>query len=570
MYSKTINISNVISNNYSQAVKKENTVSKSFGQNSNSAPRKINSENYRAYAPILFKGNAPKITNAFIITGQGENIPLMATRTNESYLIDFDSQTEIIYGVDAIRYLDNKSEFKYDTQIIFPKKSSGVLHIDSKNIELAENSSVLINAGTKADVELQQGYPMVIISKKDYDWYERYSRDSKNENIKSKFVELTKYNAHSYNGEFSLNSLLPDKMRDEKFLNSLSINKWASGNGLLDDIYSKKGLLSDEEAATIEFIKNAVDKLEENRMLEHKDNGYVHLAKPYAKDYLINDMKDKGFTQEEINLLVPVFMQAREVKGAGKFAIKNPAADYPKELILKMKTAGILHNNQKDSETNIYWKECYSSEESLREKLTKLNFSEDEQNLIIQNWENANSIGFDLSGLKFINENVAVYNLNDKINNWTNEKTNWVSNSTAIASSDGKTPFVGVSMVQTDEHKPIKMSEIRKEEVLHAHPNLDEKRQTEMYLVTSGAAALNIVKDGKTTVQILKEGELAVVGPGVVHCVNSISGEYEHIVAQLPSAFQYGFSFKTTVVPPADYDKEKLEEQAIQELSKLN
>ena len=108
---------------------------------------------------------------------------------------------------------------------------------------------------------------------------------------------------------------------------------------------------------------------------------------------------------------------------------------------------------------------------------------------------------------------------------------------------DGKTPFVGVSLVQTDKKGPIRISEIRKGECLHTHPNLKEKRQTEVYMVTSGKAALNVVKDGKTQIKILDEGELAVIGAGVPHCINSVMGEYEHIVAQVPSAFQYGFGF---------------------------
>lgn len=570
MYINSID-NKILSNGITVSTKRNDTA-----KNIETSPLKVeinqlSAENIRAnFAPISFKGNVPRIKNAYIITSQGEDIPLMATKANESYLIDFDSQTEVIYGIDAIKFLDNKNEFKYDTQVIFPKKSSGYLHIDGKDVKLTENSAVLINAGTKADVELQKGYPMVVISKKDYDWYERYSRNAKDENIRSKFLELMYHNSHSYNGEFSMNSFLPDKMRDESFLRNLSINKWESGNNLLNDIYSKKDLMNEQDKQTIEFIKCAVDKLDRNGMLEHNEDGYIRLVMPYAQDYLVKDMNKKGFTDDEIKLLVPVFMQAREVKTAGKFAIKNPAGDYPKELILKMKNAGILHNNKKDADENIYWKDCFSSERSLRERLSQCDFSDYEQNLIVQNWIKTNSTGFDLSGLKFINKNVAVYNLNDKINNWTNEKTNWVSNSTAIASSDGKTPFIGVSMVQTDECRPIKMSEIRKEEVLHAHPNLEEKRQTEMYLVTSGAAALNVVKDGKTNVKILKEGELAVVGPGVVHCVNSILGEYEHIVAQLPSAFQYGFCFKTTVEPPKDYDKELLEQQAIEKLSKIN
>ena len=74
------------------------------------------------------------------------------------------------------------------------------------------------------------------------------------------------------------------------------------------------------------------------------------------------------------------------------------------------------------------------------------------------------------------------------------------------------------------------------------------------------------MKNGKSGVQILKEGDLAVVGPGVLHCINSILGDYEHIVVQVPSAFQYGFDFKQTVKPPSDYDEDKLKLEAKIEL----
>ena len=562
--------SNKINNNLSlsknKAINSASNVSVPFKLSVN----QLNAENIRAnFSPISFRGNVPQIKNAYIITGEEDDIPLMATKQNESYLIDFDSQTEVIYGIDAIRFLNNQNSFIYDTQVIFPKKAEGILSIDGKDVPLPENSALLINEGTRAKVKTKKGFPMVIMSKKDYDWYERYGRNPQDSGIRNKFLELMYYNSHSYNGEFSTNYFLPEKMRDENFLKTISINKWESKNNLLNDIYAKKDKLSENDRKTVEFIKATVDKLEKNQMLQHREDGYVKLTNPYAKDYLIKDMKEKGFTDEEIQLLVPVFMQARDVKSSGKFALKNSVSDYSPELLDKLKSSGILFDNKTDADKNIYWKECFPNENSLRHKLSSCSFTYDEVNIVVANWLKANSTGFDLSGLKFLNGNVAVYNLNDKLNNWTNEKTNWVSNSTAIASTDGKTPFVGVSMVQMDEQKPVKMSEIRKEEVLHAHPNLEEKRQTEMYLVTSGAAALNVVKNGKTCVKILKEGELAVVGPGVAHCVNSILGEYEHIVAQLPSAFQYGFGFKSTVEPPSDYNKQELENQAINELSKL-
>ncbi len=527
-------------------------------------------ENLQAnYAPVSFKGNAPKITNAYIITGEKEDLPLLVTKKNESYVIDFDSQTEIIYGVDAVRYLDQASDFHYDTQVIFPKKSEGILHIEGKKIPLSENSAVMINSGTNAKVEVKKGYPLMIISKKDYDWYERYGKDAKDLNIRNKFLELMYYNSHLYNGEFTPNVLLPEKLRDEAFLKSISIDKWVVRNDLVIELYAKKDLLNEQDRETVEFTKGLMDKLYQKQIILAKDDGYVSFVPLYNVNYMKSYLMHNGFSEKEINLLLPIYKQARQVHMDAMFSHRNPVEGYNSDLIEKMKEKGILYSNKKDADRWIYWKECFGNEESLRKRLTKEGFTLEEQAEVVRNWNSANNTGFDISGLKFIDENVAVYNLDDKLNNWTHEKTNWVTNSTAIASTEGKTPFIGVSMVQTDEKRPIKMSELRREEKLHAHPNLEEKRQTEIYVITSGAAALNVVKEGKSCVKILKEGELAVVGPGVSHCVNSILGEYEHIVAQVPSAFQYGFSFKSIVDNPDDYDESELQKAAFEELNKI-
>lgn len=137
----------------------------------------ISSENIKAnFTTLTFKGNIPQIKNAYIITSQTEDIPLLITKKNDSYVVDFDSQTEIIYGLDAVKYLNSKDEFQYDTQIILPKKATGILHLKNKDIKLNENSAVLLNAGTKANLEIQKGYPMIVVTKKDYDWYEHYEK----------------------------------------------------------------------------------------------------------------------------------------------------------------------------------------------------------------------------------------------------------------------------------------------------------------------------------------------------------------------------------------------------------
>ena len=519
---------------------------------------------------INFKGNASRIDNAYIITGEENDLPLLVTKKNDSYVVEFDSQTEIIYGIDAKRYLENKDYFEYDTQIIFPKKSKGKITLENgKTITTDENSAILINEGTKAKVDSTKGYPFIVISKKDFDWYERHNNHAQNQDIKNKFLELIYYNSRLYNAEFTPNSLLDKSMLEEDFLKEAGIDKWGARNNLINEIYAKKDLLNEENRQSIELRKKLYDKLKNCELIEQTNDGYMKFKLMPKFEFLQKILKDTGFDEDEIAILEPVIKQAREIKMESRSAARNHIDNYDKELVKKMKERGILYDNKKYEDKYIYWRNFYGNENDLRAELYSKGFSKDEEDKIIESWKETNMTGFDLSGLKFIDENVALYDLNGKLNNWTQEKTNWISNSTALANNEGKTPFIGTSLVQTDENKVFAMSEIRKEEKLHAHPNLEEKRQTEVYLITSGAAALNVVKNGKSCVKILKQGELAVVGPGVQHCVNSILGEYEHIVVQIPSAFQYGFSFKSIVEPPEDYNEEQLKQEAFKNLYEL-
>lgn len=541
-----------------------NDASNPIIQNNNQAKNVLyNAENLQAhFMPLNFTGNAQKIKNAFIITEESKDVPILQTKENNSYVVDFDSQTEIIYGLDAVKYLDDSNHFEYDTQVIIPKKCEGVLHIDGKDVKLKENSAVLINAETNANVEITKGQPMIVLSKKDYQWYERYGKDARDLNIRNKFLELMYFNSHLFNGEFTPDILLPEKLRDQSFLNNLSINKWDSRGKLAYELYNKRDQLNKEDRKTVEFIKETIDKLYDEAIIYPCEDEFVRFMVFSTPEYNFKRLRQKGFSEEEIALITPIYNQTRQALLDSRFAIKNSCKDYRPELIEKMKEKGLFYNNKKDADEYVYWTKCFGNESSLRKRLSEEGFSEEEQNEVVQNWHKVNNTGFDLSGLKFINEQAAVYNLNDKLNNWTHEKTNWLTNATAVASSKGKTPFIGVSMVQSDEEKIIKMSDIRREEKLHTHPNLDERRQAEIYMITSGSAALNLIRDGKSCIKVLKEGDLAVVAPGVAHCINSIKGEYEHIVTQIPSAFQYGFGFKQLVEPPSDFNEEKLYSEA--------
>ncbi len=519
------------------------------------------------FLPISFRGNTPDIKRAFLITSD-KDVPLLETKENGSYVIDFDSQTEVVYGKNALSYLDKTDNFLYDTQIIIPKKCEGELVLDGKTIPLPENSAAMINADTAAKVKIKKGYPMVIFSKKDYDWYEHYGRDVKNENIKNKFLELTYFNSHLYNGDFPPAMLLSDEFTNNDFLHSLGLDKYKSANNLIYDLSSKRDMMTDEMRQKYDKARALLDKLFEKDIISAKPNGYIRFNQFYNNEYQEKFLKEKGFTDDEIAEIMPIFTQTNTVHSDSRLARAGSAEGMPQALISRLKESGILHNNKKNLD-KIYWRETFGNEENLRNKLGKHDFSEEEKNEVVNYWRKSGNTAYDISGLKFINDDVAVYNLNDKLNNWTLEKTNWVSNSTALKSGGEKTPFIGVSLVQADEDNIYEMSELRKGEKLHRHPNLEERKQTEMYLITSGAAALTIIKNGKPKIKILKEGDLAIIAPAVEHCVNSVLGEYEQIVAQVPSAFQYGFDFKCIAKEPEGYNEADMVKKAKVRLRKI-
>lgn len=546
--------------NFKSASAKAKTVESSYLSDISSSYIRAN------YAPISFKGNASAIKKAYIITSETDDVPLLATKKNNSYVVDFDSQTEVIYGKHACDYLKGRDFFEYDTQIIFPKKASGrLITQDGKIIPVGENGAILIKAKTNAKVEIEKGYPMIVLSKKDYDWYERYNKDAKDETIRNKFLELIYYNSHLYSGNFTPSILLPKKFRNQDFLVSIGIDKYVSKNNLLLDLYQKKDTLSEEDRAQLEFVKSLLDKLISDDIVIQKQEGYLHFNTPlYNPRFQERRLLQKGYSQEQIKIIMPIYKKARQAFFDSRFCFKNPAQNYPRELVAKMKERGIIYDNKKYADDFIYWKEVFANEVDIWNKLRQEGFNDEEIRIVVENWKKYNMTGYDLSGLRHIDSQTAVYDFSSKLNNWTQEGTNWITNSTALASTDGTSPFIGVSIVQDDRHKVVHMSEVRSEEKLHAHPNLEEKRQTEIYLITSGAAALNVVKDGKSQVKILHEGDLAVVGPGVAHSINSIAGEYEHIVSQVPSAFQYGFSFKQSIDEPSDYNEEELIKRAME------
>ena len=494
-------------------------------------------------APIFFLGRSSKVTKAEILSSSGQ-ISTLRELSDKSYLLDDETSTSLIYGVSAISFLEQNDEFEFDTQIVFPKGAEGFVEYKDKKIKISENSAVCLNKGAKAKITISKGYPLIISTKNEFNWYQKYSKDSSYDNIQNKYSDAVYNNSHHYNGEFSSDILLPSRLRNESFLNKISINKWAHRNNLINALYSARELLSAEDKKAIEFLKALVDKLFRENVIEQKEDGFLKFSFSYNDEFFKKKMQDLGFSYEEIKMLFPVYHQSRQVKMDSKRVRKNPIGDFDYSLIEKMRQRGILFDNKKFSNEHIYWRELYPNREILKRKLFDSGFCEEEVNSIVDMWEKENLSGFDVTVLKFISDKISVYNLDDKINCWNSEKTNWVTNSIMLASEDFETLSVGVSIVQTNKKGPQKMSEVHSTEALHKHINEENKKQKEVYLVTNGEAVLELIQDGKPTYKTLKEGELFIVEAGAFHCVKEILGEYEHVCIQVPSAFQYGFEFK--------------------------
>ena len=507
---------------------------------------------------IVFSGKYLKAVNevkrALFLTAK-ENLEVPINKEDGSYTINEETKTKAYYGEPALKFLEKTETFPYETQVVFPRGSSGTIYKDGKEIKVEQNSGILISSG--ADLKIfpdeHKNAPFILTTEKDYDWFERYNQGS------IKYGESEYYSAHAYNAEFSPNFLLDASLKDSKLIKKLGIEikNVIDWNNLLYFLYDKKDLLEDKQKEKVVFTKNLMDKLWKNDLLEKTFDDHIRFKKRYAPKYEREEiLEKKGFTKEEIDTIMPIFSQARNVKIHTKFALMHNASAYGDEVVEKLKKEGLVVDNKKRLD-KIYWTKCYGSIGELGITLSKAGFPQEEIDKILPIWKKENTAAYDMSGMKYIDEDIAVYNLDDKINNWTQEKTNWVTSSISIGSTKKDVPEIGASIVQSNKPGWVNMNDIRTGEALHKHPNEEEAKQYEIYMITKGAGALRLIKenekakshkkDPKEDIMILKEGDLAIVEPGVHHCVHSIIGNYEHICVQIPSVFHYGEHFKIPV-----------------------
>jgi len=67
------------------------------------------------------------------------------------------------------------------------------------------------------------------------------------------------------------------------------------------------------------------------------------------------------------------------------------------------------------------------------------------------------------------------------------------------------------------------------------HPTRDGyKKQTEIYIITHGRAAILALVAGRPQLLILGPGDMAVMAADTTHKVMAVRKPYEHIVPQVP------------------------------------
>lgn len=490
---------------------------------SNSTLNKIpyNEINFQACSSLIpFKGACGNLKKMQAYSPEGRSY-LLRKDKDGSYLVDSETVTRIYYGKDAEKYLKKTTSFKLDTQIIAPRDCQLKVEVEGREIEVNPNSSIILSKGKEAKISVVKGNPLILTSEREPSWYEKYGRD-----FDSQFKELSYLNFHLYSGHLKVSDLgedIVDKLLENNFATQVGEDQIEMNNYFLPEYQKKvlKGILTDEEMT----------------IFNH------HYSRAY---------------------------QIRVSTKEARKAIADELDPKLKEKLIEHKYIADLAGGGKNQ---IYWRELFSNEPDFKDSLLEAGFSKKEINEVIKFWKRSNKLGFDYTGIKFLSDNFAIYELANKRNNWNGTKTEWYTHSNAATSIEegAFSPYIGVSEVSARKNfeHAVPFKTIRGTEALHSHPALINKYQSEIYMITEGMAALTVIENNRPKIIVLKEGEGIVIQPGVKHCISAAKGKYEHLACQIPSAFQYGFGLKISQRYPEGYSEKDVTKMAVKKLDSI-
>jgi hypothetical protein len=439
------------------------------------------------------------------------SINTVPLRSDGGHLVEEETGTVAYYGNTAKELLKKTGFFTDETIVTIPSNGSIRVTVNGQSFSFSEAGSIMIGAGTKAKVEILKGEPLVTTTEKPPTWYKKHKPGGEHQ---AGFDKITEINKHL----FACHTI-KTRFKEEQ------LEKLLAGG----------------------IVKNA------------ENNGkYIEWASFSTQEELQSKLKSEGFSGKDIEDLSSLWYQTIKRKLQSMESGHVDKSKFKKETMNKLLDGGIMRDFSCE-DGKIYWS-SYCTEQEMRSKLSNIGISGSEAEEVLSIWEKTTKSGYDNTGLTWDKGKVVAYLLNNKINIWNEQATEWIVNSTAYAGENE--PFtVGVSNVVAKKEltEPVAFKSIRATETLHRHPETDDKKQTECYLVTGGRAALLTIQDGKPHVSILQSGDMAVINPGVAHCVLAVDGPYEHLVFQVPSAFQYGLIFKEG----KNYDDYSLKEEEI-------
>ncbi len=435
------------------------------------------------------------------------------------YLVEKDTGTIAYYGPAAKKFLETTKYFDKETEVIIPSNGSLKVSVDGQSLSFSETGAVLLGAGSKASVEVTEGDPLVLTTEKAPSWYKKFLPEGDHRDC---FKQITGINKHLFACHTQKN-----RFKGEDLQKLLS-------EGIVKDTGDNSGHVQWDHFPTEQELKERLEKA--------------------------------GFSEASREELPQIWFQTIRRKLQSMESGHMDKKDFSPHTLKKLTDSKIVRQFLL-ADDQFFWS-SYLTDEELSGELNKAGIYGQEADEVFRVWKKTTKSGYDNTGLIWDKGKVVAYVLSNKINIWNEQNTEWVVNSTAYAGENA--PFVvGVSNVKAKKEykEPVAFKELRQGEVLHRHPVRDDRKQTEGYLVTDGEAALLTIREGKPHISILKAGDMAVIEPGVAHCVLAVNGPYEHLVFQVPSSFQYGFLFKDT----KNYSDYSLNEKEILDvaLSKL-
>lgn len=413
-----------------------------------------------------------------------ESLPI---RPDGGVLVERETGTVAYTGAAARAFLGEPRRFDKETEVVIPDGASARVTIGAETCQVDESAIVLIPAGATARVEVLHQDPLIIQTERAPGWYRKHLPAT------PFYDELAARNQQIVDGQTILRAAFPQSLLPK---------------------LEAQGVVRDEGKR-------------------------VRWADFRTPDALRDSLQ--GLTEVEKELTERLWADTVRRRLFGNSAGRVARNTFREQDVERLVDAGLVVP-MRLSPQDLRWSK-YVAEPELRERLHAAGFRGADSERVVDVWRQTSNAGYDISGMNWQKEGVILYTHRGRLNMWSETPTEWLVASTSFAA---KEPFtVGVSTVRAaDRQEPIPFRDIRPAESLHSHPVSDGATQTEAYLVSKGKGALLTVQDGRPVLEILHAGDMAVLQPGVKHAVLAVDGDYEQLVFQVPSTFQYGFRFK--------------------------